>query len=103
MVILQKNLPNGIIGAVALSSYPGGPVIGEGKLEKVGSNIIVKIDAAEMPELVTEGFSLGSFAIAEEIDPATIQPFEETSATYGDMVKALEKLHRSEGTFSRGK
>jgi hypothetical protein len=66
MVILHKNLKDGIIGTVPLKDRPGGDIIGTAELEKVGSNIIVKIDASDIPEAITKGFGLGSFSIREE-------------------------------------
>lgn len=63
MVILHKNLKDGIIGQVPLKDKPGGKVIGTAHLEKVGSNIMVKIDAADIPEAIIKGFGLGDFSI----------------------------------------
>ena len=68
MVILHKNLQDGIVGEVPLTLGKGGPVIGTAQLEKVGRNIIVTMDVADMPEVVTEGFKLGAFSIYEEND-----------------------------------
>jgi hypothetical protein len=68
MVILHKNLQDGIIGEVPLTLGEGGPVIGTAQLEKVGTNIIVTMDVVDMPEAVTQGFKLGQFSIYKEID-----------------------------------
>lgn len=66
MIILRKNLPEGIIGEVPLKDEPGGNVIGTAKLEKVGTNIMVHVDAADIPEAIMEGFSLGSYSLYPE-------------------------------------
>lgn len=66
MVILRKNMPDGMIGEVPLTDVPGGKTIGTAKLEKIGSNIIAHVDVADIPEALFEGFALGSFALYPE-------------------------------------
>jgi hypothetical protein len=63
MVILHKNLKDGIVGEVPLKDKPEGKVIGTASVEKVGSNLIVTFDAKHIPEAVIGGFSLGDFSI----------------------------------------
>lgn len=64
MVNLSKNTPVGIIGEVPLTDRPGGNVIGTAKIEKLKSgSIVAHVDARDIPEAITGGFSMGSFSI----------------------------------------
>jgi hypothetical protein len=62
MVILRK-FSDGIIGEVPLLSASDGSVIGKAELEKIGSRIMVQFDASDIPEAITQGFTLGSFTM----------------------------------------
>lgn len=91
MVILRKNMPDGIIGEVPLKDSPGGNVIGTAKLEKIGSKIMAHVDAAEIPEALFSGFSLGHLSLYDEVQDPIMAPYdmvvEETMEKYREKLE----------------
>lgn len=64
MVSLNKKMLVGIIGEVPLKDRPGGNVIGTAKIEKLkGGSLVAHVDARDIPEAITGGFSMGSFSL----------------------------------------
>ncbi len=94
MVILQKNLPDGIIGEVPLTLEVGGPEIGTAKLEKIGSRVIMHVDAADIPEAIIGGFSMGDISIYDEVSDPVMPDYDM------DAEKTMEKFRQKlRGTF----
>jgi hypothetical protein len=60
-------MPDGIIGDVALIGRSDGNIIGSAKLEKIGRNTIVIVDASDIPDAIINGFGLGSFRLSEDL------------------------------------
>ena len=89
MVIFRKNMPDGIIGEVPMTNGIGGSVIGTAQLEKVGSTVMVRVDAAEMPEAIIQGFALGSISLHDEVRDPVMPDYnmnaEETMFAFGKL------------------
>jgi hypothetical protein len=96
MIVFEKNLPDGIIGEAPLTDVPGGKVIGACKIEKLGSNLMAHVDAAEVPDALFSGFSFGHLSVYDDVPDPIMDPYDMVSEE--TMNKIREKLR--EGTSS---